>query len=210
MGRTLHYKILSSRAIEWRLQREILLAQDMLNHRYTWTCEQISLQFHREPVWPHADSVLVAKRRSGEPYVADGFTKVAEDEWNACLVVAFARWLSRRLPDASISLHDEGDYVLAGYLRFRKGAASADHVRIAEWKAYLAERGLGRYLPRLERMERLAVRGVLFAPLPAKLYANRPEIRTLGLTEAELAKATIADVAERLTMPWDTDWLLAA
>lgn len=212
MGRTLHYQVLYDRSLPYETEREILLAQSMLNHHFTWTCENLSLELFAEPEAPdpRERSVIVSKRKNpSPPRIGWGFTKVASDEWNACLGVTFLRWVSTRLPDATVTIFDEGDYILGGPLRIRNGDFALDETRLAQQREYLLEHSLDDALADFEKNVQRARDGVLFAPVLAREYADRPEIETLKLTEAQLDKVTLAEVADTLVMPWDTEWLTA-
>lgn len=58
--------------------------------------------------------------------LASGFTRVADNEWNAYLVCDFLLKASTLCPNAAISAFDEGRFIKTGQVDFRKG-----HVEVA-------------------------------------------------------------------------------
>ncbi len=54
---------------------------------------------------------------------ASGFTRVADNEWNAFLVCDFLLKASTLCPDTTIQVFDEGQFVKTGAVWFRDGAA---------------------------------------------------------------------------------------
>ena len=213
MGRTLCYEVFSDRPLPYEKRKEILLAEDMLNHHFTWTCEELSLEIFLEPIAPGQRDEFVYFSDSKDPRsrIATGFTKVRDDEWNACVVASFCRWLSQRLPEATVALRDEGDYILAGFVVFRDGRLELDRPRITRQRKYLQDNDLHEFIAQFdEAVEQADAKGIFFNSFSARDYADRREIRALELTEKQLAKATLQDVAERLTWPWDSEWLEAA
>ncbi len=210
MGRTLCYEVIYDKPLPYETRREIRLAQLMLNTHFTWTCEELSLEFFERPETPAKSDKYFADTRNPSPRIATGFTKVADDEWNAALVTAFMRWVSTRLPEATITLHDEGDYILAGYVLFRNGGTEVDQERVARQREYLKAQKLDKYLARYDKSADMARDGVFFNKYSAQEYASRREIAALGLTKEELAEATLDEVVNRLVLPWKTEWLEAA
>ncbi|HTY39237.1 MAG TPA: hypothetical protein VMH23_19125 [Bacteroidota bacterium] len=55
--------------------------------------------------------------------LASGFTRVADNEWNACLVCDFLLKASTLLPGATIRVSDEGKFVKTGEVEFRNASA---------------------------------------------------------------------------------------
>jgi len=213
MGRTLTYEIFLNQPLPRDTRREILLAQDMLNQHFTWTCEELSLEIFDEPRAPEQDDdfVYFADPKDTRPRIATGFTKVAGDEWSACVVTRFCRWLSHRLPDATVALRDEGDYILPEFIVFRRGDVELNEERIKRQRKYLVEMGLLDCLTLLDEAVRSArEKAIFFNSVSAWEYVDRGEIRALGLTDQQFTKATLEDVAQRLTWPWDTKWLRTA
>lgn len=196
MGRTIHYEIHGT-TIPWEVWRVIRAAQAILNWRLTWTSEELSLEplgSGRRAEWSKSHSVPLE-----DAPVAAGFSKVCGDEWNALIVTKFATWVSRRLPEATVRLHDEGDYVLASYVEIRNGVLSVNLDAIETWRVHLRKYELTSTLDHVESAISLATRGVYFAPVPAKEYGDRVEIRSLGLTDKELGELYLDEVFERVS-----------
>jgi hypothetical protein len=201
MGRTLHYAIYDDPQNYREAEREIRIAEELLIQRFTWTCEQPSLWFLDED-----DRLDWETNSEGRPApIADDYTKVADDEWNALLVTRFATWLSRRLPTATVALRDEGDYLTAGYQVLRAGVAELDHERLAKHARYLAESKLDDCLLIQEAQIEAFKRGDIHRSFPARAYADRREIGALGFTTEVLARMTLDEVADAIAFPWTTE-----
>jgi hypothetical protein len=54
--------------------------------------------------------------------LASGFTRIADNEWNAYLVCDFLLKASTLCPNAAISVTDEGRFIKTGHVDFRNGA----------------------------------------------------------------------------------------
>ena len=210
MGRTLCYEVIHDKPLPYETRREIRLAQLMLNHHFKWTCEELTLEFFEQPETPAKSDKYFCDTKNPSPRIATGFTKVRDDEWNAALIVAFMRWVSTRLPEAAVSLHDEGDYLLAGYVLMRNGRLAVDENRVARQREYLKSQKLNKHLARYDWWVERARQGEFFNEYSALEYASRKEIETLGLTREDLQGATLDEVVNRLVLPWKTEWLEAA
>ena len=209
MGRTLHYKIFDTDRHYWDARKEIRIAQELLIYRFTWTCEWPSLEFLDEGERLRRQDDSVRRPRPPAP-IADGFTKVARDDWNAVLITRFMTWISRRLPEATVMLYDEGDYLIADYHALRNGVAALDEDGLERQRQHLVEHHLDEYLARQRDAIEQFKRGVIHQPVPAQEYADRPEIKALGLTADVLGKMTLDEVADRVAFPWATEGLMAA
>jgi hypothetical protein len=66
---------------------------------------------------------LVSVRWGGyqDDSYASGFTRVADNEWNAYLVCEFLLKASLAIPDVAIVARDEGQFIKTGMVRFRNG-----------------------------------------------------------------------------------------
>jgi len=203
MGRTVHYKIHCKEEEIERAWPEIEHVQSMMNERFTWTCERLSLRptddEDRRAIF---DSYYLAEHRITP--TAWGFTKVASDDWNAALVFRFFAWVSSRIPRARITVNDEGPYVPVGYLAISGGRWAIDMEDLQRNRDYLVESELWKYAA--EQVEAVArfMNGQVFAPIPVIDYADRQEIRALGLPNAELARMTLDQVANLIRFPWES------
>lgn len=209
MGRTLHYAVYDDPKYYQSAEREIRVAQELLIYRFTWTCEWPSLWFLDEGERLRRADATLLKQKPPIP-IADGFTKVADDEWNAVLITRFATWLSRRLPTATVTLHDEGSYLTPGYQILRGGAAELDLERLAKSRAYLEKHGLQDYIQLQADQIEAFKRGEHHRSIAAGDYADRREIRALGFTPEEVARMTLDEVADAIAFPWTTEGLEAA
>lgn len=172
-----------------------------MNKRFTWTCERIHPLLlddeGRRQMSFQPDTPL------DPPVQACDFAKVAEDEWNALLVVRFWRWVSTLLPDALVRVHDEGDYILAGYVVFTAGQVKLDAPRIESWRAYMTENGFHWRIKQLDIAMELAERhGLYFAELPGSLVWRHNEIAPLGLSLCDLQRRSLNEVADLIRFPW--------
>jgi hypothetical protein len=176
------------------------------HHHFSWTCESLELRFFEQKKLTYSDP-LYKDYEPHLPQLGRGFTKVRDDEWDAHLVLTFLLWVSSRLPEVTVRIYDEGDYIPAGYLILRRGVPELDLTGVAQWREYLKSYGYEYILPRLDEAKQQAKAGVFFTSVPAREYADRPEIAKLGLTDKALAKATLKEVSDAITMPWQTEWL---
>ena len=202
MGRTLHTRILRAEPIPLRIWRKVESVADIMNERFTWTCESLkpSLVTDEERRRFKSDSP------NDPPIRVYSFTKVANDEWNALLVVRFWRWVSTLLPDALVKVYDEGDYIPAGHVVFTAGRVELDESRIEDRRAYLAEQGLGGFLKQLDVAVAIAKRhGLYFAEFPGSWVADVDEVVALGLKPSDLKHLSIDEVADRIRFPWQKE-----
>lgn len=209
MGRTLHYAIYDDSKSYQEAAREIRVAQELLIYRFTWTCEWPSLCFLDECERLQREARSLFKPWKPTP-VADGFTKVRDDEWNAVLVTRYVTWLSRRLPNATVTLLDEGDYLTPGYHILRAGVPELDLERLAESRACLEKHGLREYIERQVDEIEAFKRGEHHRSFAVGDYADRREIRALRFAPEVLARMTLDEVADAMTFPWTTEGLKAA
>lgn len=209
MGRTLHYAIYDDPKNYREAAREIRIAEELLIYRYTWTCEHPRVdQLDGDERLRRADETMV---RIKPPIpIAEGLTKVAGDEWNAVLITRFIMWVSRRMPTATVTLYDEGDYLTPGYQILRGGSLELDHERLAESRAYLEKHDLRSHIQRQREEIEAFERGEAHRSISARGYADRPEIRALGFLPAMLARMTLDEVADAIAFPWTTEGLGAA
>jgi hypothetical protein len=206
MGRTIHYSLFGTEQLSWDTRHEIELAQRMLNFHFSWSCEQLSLELCDGLEITYSDS-LAKGYKPYLPRLGTGFTKTGADEWNTHLVLTFLLWVSSRLPQVTVRLHDEGDYILGGYLVLQGGVPALDLRGVARWREYLRSQELEDVLVRLDDAEQRAKAGVFFGPVYALEFADRPEIAKLGLTDKALQSTTLKEVSDAITMPWQTEWL---
>lgn len=125
-----------------------------------------------------------------EGVAARGFTKVADNEANAKLVVDFLIESSRIAKDAVFRIYDEGDYILCSYIVVKQGVIEKDDRRIEEYRKFLAEKsqkpGWEKYfrdcISKLENGLMLADTGIYFNRIDDNEYADHPQFRTLNIS----------------------------
>lgn len=206
MGRCLTYQVfgnLEEGPIPYMVRQRIQLAADMLTYHFTWTSESLVIDFTEYPA-------VTYSAEPPDPWQAllgEGFTKVGGDEWNAVLIARYLRWVSTQIPTRTVRVIDEGEYVNASFAVFRNEAISLDAPLIKRQCQRLRDNGRSDLVPKIEEDVRKACRGESFRAIPAIDYADRKEIADLGLTSDELATLSLDDVADRLTFPWQSEWL---
>lgn len=201
MGRTVHTRILRTAPIERETWRKIDAAAIAMNDRFTWTCESFRPSLvdkeDRRRDWLKPDAL------SEPPVQAYDMTKVANDDWNALLIVRFMRWVSTLVPDAVVKICDEGRYILTGDLLFLDGWARLDQVGILRTRVRLYETGRLDILTGFQQAVRTAEAvSQYFRPIRAIDYADRKEIADLGHSKRELATLSIDAVANDIRFPW--------
>lgn len=135
------------------------------------------------------EKILVLGERSKKDITASGFTKVADNEWNAQLVIAFLTETSKIAKNFPVKIYDEGDYILCHYIIIRNGVVSLDHERIKNYLAGLKERqkdsGMEDYFKEEINAMRdnlvLSGKGIIFAEINPQEYQDHPQFRTLTI-----------------------------
>lgn len=129
----------------------------------------------------------------GDPFGKDigarGFTKVADNEWNARLVVEFLIEASKMVPQVKINIYDEGDYILCKYIFVENGVITLDRQRIEEYLAGIRARfrdpKWGDYFKKcVRKMEENLILAELVTFLNAvdpDDYQDHPEFKTLNI-----------------------------
>ncbi|HAL55110.1 MAG TPA: hypothetical protein DCP63_01200 [Bacteroidetes bacterium] len=106
--------------------------------------------------------------------LASGFTRVADNEWNAFLVCDFLLKASTLCPNATINLSDEGKFIKTGSVRLRNGKAllfrselaqgidpSARCFSIVDPQKYDGHPEFRNFVPEFNRLEKKKKREVL-------------------------------------------------
>lgn len=197
---TIDYAVFGARRILADERSEILLCQALMNKRFTWTGSGLNLflPFDRH-VLTSLESLL--------PVRGAGRTRVFSDEWNALLVVRFLDWLSQRLPEHEVRIHDSGsflspsDVVLIAGRPHRALDSGANASAAADGDDSRRPTPTGASV--LERL----TGGRYYESVPASLYADVPEIAAAPISREELAVMTLDDIAELFLFPWDTERL---
>ena len=206
MGRCLTYEIfgnLEEGPIPHKIRRRIQLAADMLTYSFTWTSESLMIDYGEYPAITYA----TVPPEPWQSLLGHGVTKVGTDEWNALLITRFLRWVSTQIPTRTVRLIDEGDYILASFVVSRDGDISVDSGMVKRQYERYVNNGRSDLVPKLEEAALQACHGEFFRAVPAADYAGLVEIERLGLALEDLAKLTLDDVADKLTYPWQSEWL---
>jgi hypothetical protein len=118
----------------------------------------------------------------GEKYIASGFTKVSDNEWNAKLVVEFCLEMSKIIPNAKIYCHDEGDYILCSDIIIQNGVVSPDVESIQQSFKYWYYELSPQYTYELVMKVNNAIESKnYFAEVRKEDYDEHPEFRTIVL-----------------------------
>jgi len=133
--------------------------------------------------------VLALGEEHKQGIVASGFTKVADNEWNAKLVTEFLIEASRMARGARIKLFDEGEYILCRYVIIERGIVSQNREKVDEHLSFLEERAkdpkwqsyFTRCLKKFKENLLLVNKGKFFADLDPSEYKDHPKFRTLAL-----------------------------
>ena len=196
-----------------KVLKEILDAQAAVNRACTWTHERLAFAPPRDSgraAFPlqFARFGLV----SGNPPAMDGLganlpvpptdvfmygsTRVRDNLWNAHLVVAFLRHVSRKHPTLLIELRDDGGFVIPGSVWIRGGAVEVNREFLnAERVRALEVTGDPQAALPYVWAELQALGGSFFAEAPMDDFGNLPEVRELGATWDQLESMSIEDLA---------------
>ena len=193
--------------------KEILDAQAALNRACTWTHERLAFAPPRDA--GHAAFPLQLVRfglASGNPPALDGFgvhsptppadafmhgsTRVRDNLWNAHLVVAFLKLISRKHPSLLFELRDDGGFVVPGSVWIRAGAVEVNREFLnAERVRALEVTGDPQAAVPYVWAELQALGGSFFAEASMDDFGNMPEVRELGASWDQLESMSIEDLA---------------
>jgi hypothetical protein len=141
---TLTYGISKRTPASPKALREILDAQAAVNAACTWTHERLALAAPRDMgratfAFPlvrfglangttpgPSDGFGAASPVPSADAFAQGSTRVRENLWNAHLVAAFLRHVSRMHPTLLLELRDEGGFVVPGSVWIKSGVVEAN------------------------------------------------------------------------------------
>lgn len=197
-----------------KVVRQVLDVQTELNRRCTWNHERLALAPERGadrvpfglPIVRFASLYRGSFGRagsdgfaSGAPRIPDaaaaGSTKVS-DLWNAHLVVAFLRHVSREHPELHLELRNESGFVLGGAVTLRAGKVELSR----EWLNRERERVLEvtgdmNAAAPFVWAEAEALQGRFFLDEPVSSHAEVTEIGDL-LNWDDLERLSLADAAD--------------
>lgn len=191
MGRTIHYQIRGPRELTGAEGYNIGTACQLMNERFSWSGENLALDFDFDSHFRLSDD---AER----DFRAWGFTKVRADEWNAFLVVRFLLWASAALPEHTVEIFDEGGYILVSTVRVTRGVPEANLSRLQDTRDAYEQSSCSTSW--IDNAIAASERGELFATLPAREYRDVPELANLDVCPEELGGSVDA-LAKRLLQP---------
>lgn len=193
--------------------KEILDAQSAVNRACTWTHERLAFVAPRETgraVFPLQFARFGLA--SGTPPASDGFgapqpappadvfmhgsTRVRDNTWNAHLVAAFLKYLSRKYPTLLFELRDDGGFVIPGSVWIRGGRVEANREFLnLERTRALEVTGDPQAAAPYVWAELQGLGGAFFADASVDDYGNMPEVRELGATWDQLENVSMEDLA---------------
>jgi hypothetical protein len=193
--------------------KEILDAQAAVNRACTWTHERLAFAPPRD--MGRAAFPLQFVRfgfAPGTPTATDGFgahssvppadvfmngsTRVRDNLWNAHLVAAFLKHISRKHPTLLFELRDDGGFVIPGSVWIRGGAVEANREFLNLERARALEvTGDPQAASPYVWAELQGLGGSFFAEAPGNDIGNLPEVRELGATWDQLENVSMEDLA---------------
>jgi hypothetical protein len=219
----LTYSISKRTPASSKVLKEILDAQASVNRACTWTHERLAFAPPRET--GHAVFPLQLMRfglAAGNQPASDGFgaapsvppadvfmhgsTRVRDNLWNAHLVAAFLKHISRKYPTLLFELRDDGGFVLPGSVWIRGGAVEANREFLNRERTRALEvTGDPQSALPYVWAELQGLGGSFFAETTVDEFGNLPEVRELDASWDQLENVSIEDLAslvvERATTP---------
>jgi len=193
--------------------KEILEAQAAVNRACTWAHERLAFVPPRDAgraVFP----LQLARfgLASGNPPALDGFgahpparpaeafmygsTRVRDNLWNAHLVVAFLKHMSRKHPTLLFDLRDDGGFVIPGSVWIRAGAVEVNREFLnAERGRALEVTGDPQAAAPYVWAELQALGGSFFAEAQADDFGHLPEVRELDASWDQLENVSVEELA---------------
>jgi len=197
-----------------KVLKEILDAQAAVNAGCAWTHERLSLVAPREtgrtvlnlpftrfgfasgPITIHPDGLTAGGSESSENAFVQGSTRVRDNLWNAHLVAAFLKRISRMHPGLLLELRDEGGFVIPGSVWIRGGNVEANREFLNRERVRALEvTGDPQAAAPYVWAEMQGLSGNYFLDAAVNEYAEAPEIRDLDARWQQLAAMSLSDVA---------------
>jgi len=197
-----------------KVLKEILDAQAAVNRTCTWTHERLSLAAPREMgraafAFPFtrlglaSGTMAVPLDGFGAPSpvpsadaFAQGSTRGRDNLWNAHLVAAFLRHVSRLHPALLFELRDEGGFVVPGAVWIRGGNVEVNREFLNRERARALElTGDPQAAAPFVWAELQGLGGSFFQDASARDYEEMAEIRELGASWDQLETMGLGDLA---------------
>lgn len=215
---TLNYFISKRTPASPKALKEILDVQAAVNRACTWTHERLSLAAPRQsgratvlsfPLMrfgfvpahgsPSSDGFGAPSPTSSADAFAEGTTRVRDNLWNAHLVVAFLKHVSRMHPALLFEIRDEGGFVVPGSVWIQGGKAEANREYLNRERARALElTGDPQAAAPFVWAELQGLGGSFFMDAPVRDYSEMREIRELDASWDQLETLSLADVADHV------------
>lgn len=211
------YGISKRTPVQPKALKEILDAQTAVNRVCTWTHDHLSLEaprgtgragftlsiprfgFVAGPAPVPSDGFGASAPGSSADAYAQGSTRVRDNLWNAHLVAAFLRFVSRKHPGLLFELRDEGGFVVPGAVWIKGGSVEANREFLNRERARALEvTGDPQAAAPFVWAELQALNGKHFVDEPVSEYMGIPEIQGLGASWDDLQEMSLADAAEAI------------
>ena len=215
MSHHLSYSISKKTPPSSKVIKSILDAQSAVNAAVSWVNERLQLATPREvrpiltfplrfgvasgPMTIHPEGLISGSPMHSTDSYAQGTTRVRDSLWNAHVVAAFWRTVSRMHPELLIELRDEGGFVIPGAVYLRGGNIEANRTFLNQERARALElsgdpqAGVPYIYAELHGLA-----GRFFVDVPVADYEEVPEIQELGLSWPDLEAVTLSEVAQRV------------
>lgn len=212
----LHYGISRRTTPPPKILKEVLDAQEAVNRVVTWSHESLALTAPKETGraafgFPLARFGFVtghvpapSEAGAGTPSLSldalvQGSTRVRDNLWNAHVIAAFFKHVSRRHPALLFELRDQGGFVIPGAVWIRGGNVEANSEFLNRERARALEvTGDPNAAGPFVWAELQALGGNFFQDGPVSDYAEVPEIRALELDWEQLGSLSLSEIAEHV------------
>lgn len=153
--------------------------------------------FTSGPTTLHPESLAAGVPGSSEnAYYMHGSTRVRDNVWNAHLVVAFIKYVSKMHPGLLFELKDEGGFVVPGSVWIRGGNVEANREALNRERVRALEAtGDPQSAMGVLWAEVQTLQGNYFLDAPISDYGIVPELRDLEARWQELEAMSLSDAA---------------
>ncbi|MDB4954444.1 MAG: hypothetical protein JWO36_2013 [Myxococcales bacterium] len=207
------YSILKRTPASSKVLKDILDAQAAVNAACVWTHERLALVAPREgrtvftlpftrfgfasgPMTLQPDGLVAGQSGSSENYFIQGSSRVRNDAWNAHVVVAFVKYVSRMHPGLHFELRDEGGFVIPGSVLIRGGNVEVNREFLNRERVRALEvTGDPQAATPYVYAEVQGLAGNFFLDTSLAEYGEVPEIRKLGVRWQDVEAMSLSDLA---------------
>lgn len=197
-----------------KILKEILDAQEAVNAACVWTHERLALVAPRETGRPaltlpftrfgftsthlalHPDALAAGEPRASENAFVQGSTRVRDSLWNAHLVAAFLKHVSRMHAGLLFELRDEGGFVVPGAVWIKGGNVEPNREFLNRERVRALEvTGDPQAAAPYVWAELQGLAGNHFVDATLSEYGAVPELRDMDVRWHELEAMSLSDVA---------------